>query len=1160
MKNVFKKVGAFVCQTWVWTLLLLLSIALLVWWVGPLLAVNEHKFWADATARLLTISALCLIWGLTMVFVSWRAGVRKKEAEDNDVGQERERREALINASHKELRARFKDALRTLKTSSVYRGRSERWRDELPWYVLIGPKGSGKTSLLDFSGLDFPLNKIDRKLTRDISGTRDCDWYFAENGVLIDTAGRFLTQDATHADANGWRTLLDLLRKRRRERPLNGVLVTLPVDALFSTDETRLSDLAEQVRLRLQEVHQTLHIEVPVYLVLSQADKLMGFTEFFEQLSREESDQVFGASFGEGQSGADVALLRAEFEALLGRLNSQVITRMHQERDSLRRGRILDFPHQLGSIGERLCLFVDMAFTGNRYQRASPLRGFYLTSSPHVKQKLNPTTADVGARLDMKAQVLPTLHSGRSHFVHHLLSRVIFPEAELAGLDKRERRRLHWGQRGMYVGALAVLGGVGLLWTASFSANHERLDTLRELAQQSNRQRSLLSPRDDARAILGTLDTQYAATQVFPSLIDVSLHERTGLYQGGVSHPVVTQAYERELQAQLLPRVAQQLESQIRANLNNRDRLLNSVRAYLMLGMPERRDNAWLKAWVATDWSARYPGNSAVQNGLNQHFGRLLGLTLNYPLNDTLIAQARQALRSESLASVVYRMLREQAHTLAPYSFDQHLGPQGSVFSGAGYVIPGFYTQQGYKQYFSVQGATLVSDILRDNWVLGEGNTLSAMDLRKLMVELEQLYFRDYATHWSEAVGQLALQPFNTAREGAEQFAGLTSANSAVLHLLLQVRENTRFPSVAEALETLPEAAEKATQALDAVAANVPDTAKKALQRRFEPLHRLLDENDGPAADLIPALQGLNDVQLQLAGLARASTPDQAAFDMAASRMTGQRDALSQLRQASQRLPSPLNGWFNGVTEHTWRLVLSDTYQFINQRYQRELYGFYVRAIKQRYPFNAHSHSDVALNDFREFFRGQGISDRFFDTYMRPFVSGEAGNYRLRSMDGQGLPMARTYLDQMAAVHVIRQSFFAQNPAEPQVQFTLEPYNLDSSVSRSEFRFGNQSIEYRHGPIVPVTLQWPTEAENGRTSLVMEKTVGRPVGIEKSTGPWSLFRLLDLMQTDYLSGRDVMVLKADVGGLRANYLLMSQRTPNPFDMDVLRSFRLTEQL
>lgn len=50
------------------------------------------------------------------------------------------------------------------------------------------------------------------------------------------------------------------------------------------------------------------------------------------------------------------------------------------------------------------------------------------------------------------------------------------------------------------------------------------------------------------------------------------------------------------------------------------------------------------------------------------------------------------------------------------------------------------------------------------------------------------------------------------------------------------------------------------------VAKNLPDTAKKSLQRRFEPLHRLLDDNNGPAADLTPALSALNDLQLQLAG------------------------------------------------------------------------------------------------------------------------------------------------------------------------------------------------------------------------------------------------------------------------------------------------------
>lgn len=1179
MKKFFKKVGAFLRQTWVWTLLLVLFVALLVWFVGPLLAVDDYKFWESATSRLLTISVLFLIWGLTMVFVSWRAGVRKKAVEETEDGQDRIRREELIDEEQKELKERFKDALKTLKTSSLYRGRSERWRNDLPWYLLIGPQASGKTSLLDFSGLEFPINKIDRKLTRDTHGTRHCDWYFADHGVLIDTAGRYLTQPDAEVDGSAWTTLLELLRKRRRGRPLNGVLVTIPVETLTGGSEQDIETLARQVRARLQDVYQKLHVDVPVYLVLSKADKLLGFDEFFDQLTREESDQVLGTSFRKDQVGTDVTVLRNEFEELLRRLNSQVIMRMHSERDTQRRGRILDFPHQMGQIGERLCLLVDMAFTGNRYQRATQLRGFYLTSAPHLTQEMDSTTAGIGASLGMSAGVLPTLRSGRSRFIHHLLSRVIFPEADLAGLDKRERSRIHWGQRALYVGALGALVLFGMLWAGGFSANYERLENLRNLAQNWTQQRTALSPRDDAMGALKTLDTSYAATQVFPKKGDAAYHERMGLYQGQDVNPVVKEAYEHELEKQLLPRVATMLEGQIRANMKDREKLINSLRAYLMLNMKDRRDAAWLKDWIAADWSQRYTGNTAVQNGLNTHLERLLQQPFIYPLNEQLVAQARQILRSESLATVVYRMLREQARNLPDYRFSQHLGPQGSLFIGTEYVIPGFYTQTGYQQYFSVQGASLVTDILRDNWVLGEGAGISDMDLRRLMVELEQLYFRDYANYWSEAVGQVALPPISDAGEGAEQLAGLTSANSPVLALLTEVRENTRFPAAADPVDEAGDAADAlagqkgklgkvgklAAAAADKasalnVAKNLPDTAKKSLQRRFEPLHKLLDDNNGPAADLTPAFTALNDLQLQLAGLARSSTPEQAAFELAKTRMSGQRDALTNLRNASGRLPRPLSVWFNVLAEDSWRLVLNDAYQYLNGRYQNELYSVYGKTINKRYPFSASSTSDVAISDFREFFRAQGTIDRFFDSYMRPFVSGDPGNYRMRSVDGRSLPVSKVFLDQMAAALNIRQSFFSINPAEPTVQFKLEPYTLDPAVSRSEFKFGDKTMEYRHGPILPMSFKWPTDAEDGRTSLVMDKMAGRPIGIEKNSGPWSLFRLFDLMQTEYLTGRDVLVLKADVGGLRANYLLTSQRTPNPFDMGVLRTFRMPVQL
>ncbi|KQW33927.1 MULTISPECIES: type VI secretion system membrane subunit TssM [Pseudomonas] len=1147
MKLLFRKAGAWVRQTWIWTLLAVLCIALLVWFAGPLLAVNDYKFWASPTARLLTVSVLMLGWGLAMVFVNGRGGSRAN-LQQNAPEQARALHQARIDDERREVRSRFKQALSTLRSSSLYPGRSERWRNDLPWYLLIGPPASGKTRLLDCSGLEFPLDKLERKPIGDTSGTRYCDWYFAEHAVLVDTAGRYLTQTDSDVDSSAWAVLLELLRKRRRSRPLSGVLVTVPTEVLLLGSEDEVTTLARQIRGRLQELQQRLHVDVPVYLVLSKADGVPGFNEFFDSLTREENDQVLGASFSRDQRGSDVAVLRAEFEALLHRLNSQVIMRMHQERDPLRRSCMLDFPHQLGQLGAGLCLLVEQAFTGG----VGTLRGFYLTSaSPPGRTNTTP--------------------SGRSRFIHHLISRVIFPEADLTDLVQRERRRLHWGQRALYFGALTVIGLCGLLWAHGFSANHERLDSLRTLAQRWDQQQSVQANADDWTAMLESLDIRFEATRVFPPYRAVPLHERVGLYQGEASNPAVTDAYERELRARLLPKIAQRLEVHVRNNWNDREQLLNSLRAYLMLGLQERRDVAWLKDWLANDGSLRHPGNTALQEGLNAHLERLLELPFIHALNEPLVAQAREALRRESLAAVVYRMLHEQASHLPQYRLSQHLGSQGALLVGTDRVIPGFYTRQGYERYFSVQGAALVAELLRDNWVLGEGEGLSGMDMRRLMVELEQLYFRDYADHWSEAVGQVALQTISNPGEGAEQLAGLTSAHSPILRLLVQVREHTRIQAVAEQIDDLTQAAGNGGHAVTKLAAvagkasaslaeNLPDTAQKSLRRRFEPLHRLLDPDNGPTADLVQALRAIDEVQLQLANLARASAPEQAAFELARHRMGGQRDALSHLRGASARLPQPVSAWFNVMAEDSWRLVLNDAYRYLNQRYQGELYSFYGKAINKRYPFSAHSASDVALNDFREFFKDQGIIDRFFDNYMQPFVSGSAGHYRPRSIDGQSLPMSRVYLDQMATAHTIRRSFFAENPTEPQVQFKLEPYTLDPAVSRAEFRFGDQRLEYRHGPILPVAFTWPSDAQNGRSFLVLDKMVGRGVGIEKNTGPWSLFRLFDLMQSEYLTGRDVRVLKADLGGLRANYLLTSQRTPNPFDMSVLRTFRLPVQL
>ncbi|RMT19486.1 Type VI secretion protein IcmF [Pseudomonas amygdali pv. lachrymans] len=1167
MKTLFKKLIALLCSTWAWSLLLVLVLAACIWMFGPLLAVADNRFWDSPIARLVSISVLFLVWGLGIVFNNWRIGLQKKQAQDSHAGHELLRKSVAVEKEHLELVSRFKDALRVLKDSALYGELGARGRVELPWYALIGPQGSGKTSLLDFSGLDFPLDRVGRKLTHDTSSTSSCGWYFTEQAILLDTSGRYLDQPVPEVDGSAWMTLLGLLRGRYRVQPLSGVLVTLPVDILFDERDKRLEKMAEDVRARLDEVFQQLHVDVPVYLVLTKADSIAGFDDFFDQLSREESEQVLGVTFQNGQSGTDSGVLIQEFETLLQRLGSQVIARIHQERDSQRRGKMLEFPNLLGGIAHRLGVFVELAFSGNRYQRASQFRGFYLTRAPQLVQSSQKADGEGSTGLQVP-------QPGKARFIHDLLRHVIFPESDLAVLNKEARGKILWRQRAVYCSALLLLSVFGVLWTTGFSANHDRLERLRILGEQWTQQRSSLTAEDDLLTVLDSLNTLYQAAQVFPDNSDVTLYERNGLYQGEPANDVLLRAYHAQLQGQLLPRVVRMFEARIMASLQDREQLLGNLRAYLMLVQREHRIPSALKERVATDWSIRYVGHAQAQHELNQHFGRVLEQSFAYPLNDALVAQARQVLRNESFANVVYRVLREKARVLPDYSLGHNTGPQAKHLAGTDYRIPGFYTRQGYEQYFVTRGTAVVTEIMRDNWVLGESEQYNAHQLRALMVELEKLYFRDYADHWAEAIGRVSLQPFEGASQAAVQLAGLTAAHSPLLQLLVEVRDNTLFPVLADSLGAMKAEAEKIAPgpvALTQVAAigdtlqqtvtdSLPTTAKQSLQRRFDPLHRLLDEENGPAADLITALNAINELQMQMAALGRSGQPGLAAYEMAKGRMSGQRDALSNLRNAAAVLPQPLGGWLSALAEDTWSFVLYQSHHYLNQRYKAELYSFYEQSLAKRYPFHAHSSSDVALNDFREFFGAQGIAERFFDSYLKPFVSGDPGGYRLRTIDGYSLPMSRAYLDQMAGVYKIRSSFFAHRTQEPQVQFTLEPHTLDPAVRRAQFRLGDQSLEYRHGPIVPMLFRWPADTEDGRTSLVMEGMVGRPLGIEKNSGPWSLFRLFDLMQTEPLKGRDVLVLKADIGGMRANYLLSSQRAPNPFDMSALRDFRMPAQL
>src|SRR6185295_1899371 len=262
----------------------LLLLVFFVWWAGPYFAFGDFHPLESELARYIVIIALISGWLLYRLFKRLRAFSKSDRLLTAVVAQPQPQAEkARTPAEVAKLRERFEEAVGALKQQR----RTGRSLYDLPWYVIIGAPGSGKTTALLNSGLRFPLEqRVGKGALRGVGGTRNCDWWFTDEAVFLDTAGRYTTQDSdASSDSVGWSEFLSLLKKYRPRRPLNGVIVSVSVQDLL--DPSTRDSYIEAARTRLAELHRELNTQLPVYVMVTKCDLVDGFAEYFEDLTAE---------------------------------------------------------------------------------------------------------------------------------------------------------------------------------------------------------------------------------------------------------------------------------------------------------------------------------------------------------------------------------------------------------------------------------------------------------------------------------------------------------------------------------------------------------------------------------------------------------------------------------------------------------------------------------------------------------------------------------------------------------------------------------------------------------------------------------------------------------------------------------------------------------
>jgi type VI secretion system protein ImpL len=1174
---VLRFLWAVVSSRWLWTAIGLALLVALIWFWGPLIDFGDAVPLASETVRLALIGGLVLAWLLWLILSRLRA-MRANRLFVAELAQAPEKPKAPGEDNVAAVGAKFQEVLAELRRRKLG---GRRFLREMPWYVIIGPPATGKTTALRQSGLTFPIDLADD--LQGVGGTRNCDWFFTEDAVLIDTAGRYVLQESQpEVDAAEWIGFLDLLKKHRGRRALNGVIVALSVETL-SEGEAAIRAHGREIRKRLNELQLKLEIRLPVYLMLTKADLIAGFEAFFGDLATAEREQVWGATFAPGLR-VDGAEAARELAALATVLERRMTPRLEADERGAVRAETFRFPSQVASLGEPLRLLVDTVFGESRYEENAWLRGVYLTSATQEGAPIDRLTAALASSFGLPAGPPPPRQrvERRSFFLKDLITEVIFKEAGLGVLDPAAEERRTWIWRGAAVAAAAAVLAAGVVFTLAYLAGRGAISAQ---AAALERLQGTLAPVAARQAPVDPLDLAIALEAM--TVIENARVAPPGGLAGVVGPSAAAEmaaaqaaAYDHGLRNILEPRMVALLEATMWRHVRDPEFLLDALKTYRMMTGLAQMDPGFAAAW----WVERLPGFAPLNPFPTQAAAdhqvaalRRMAVEESYLAPDeALVGQALASICSIPLSVRAYNALRSDpaALALADWIPAAHAGPNGArVFTRSSgktlrVGIDGLYTYAGFHDVVLGRIDDVAAQAALDRSVFAGGCPESSdPSVAVLADDILKLYYEDFIAQWDGLLRDLRLAPFTDLTVAGDNLKDLSSADSALKRLLAAAAAETDLARPEDAgapgaappkaaskilakLGKLGKLAKQGAKLVPAAgAAAQTDTSGQPVSDHFKPIRAAVQEVDGqpPAlADVEAALTALSNV---LQTVAASPNPEEAI-----KRQGGLAELTGQVANQAAILPDPLDDWLAGIAGDTIGLTEAAVVSRLNAIWKADGLPFCDAALARRYPFAKGSLIDVTLADFQRLFGPGGVFDAFTNDELGPYVDTAARPWRWRG----DLKRDPASLAAFEKARRLRDALFAGG-AGPVMTFTVQPTDLSPNAARVTLNLGGTAISFFNNAVLPVSTTWPGEGGNFVT-LVFQPVDGSPEVMLSESGDWAWLRVLHAGRLARTSQPEVFTLRLGKGGYAAAYELRAASVENALDLTIFEGFACPRQI
>lgn len=1088
--------------------------------VATLIHLKSPSFWilVGVFAALGLIGAGALLWW-------WHS--RSAPADSGDAA------ESGAQSGEQEIDFLIRQAESRLRSSRLGRGAGI---GKMPVILLAGETGSGKTSVVLESGIEFEILAGQISQDEKTAPTRSVNLWFTSQAVLAEAAGGLLNQPAS------WARLVRRIAPRgmssvlgRKGPAPRAAIVCVSCETFLKPGGAEASAAAVRaLRSSLEECSRRLGISLPLYVLFTKVDQVPFFSEYAENFVPDEAAQVFGATLpilpnvGTGLfAEQETKRLTSAFDELFYELSDGRIDFLARERNPERLPGAYEFPREFRKLRAFVVQFLVDLCRPSQLTTSPFLRGFYFTGRRTVlmeaepaaeitRQTAAPVGEDMGAtRVISSAQIqrlaaqqrqaAPGTGStqvfdlrgmaaggGRTKAVEQpvFLGRLfndIFLRDRAGLATSGSSSKVNFWRRFLLTTTAVVCLVFSIGFIVSFLGNRAletRVNQAIEATQTNSANAPLLSQ-------LQQLDT------LRQPLEQIGNYNRNGepwrlgwwLYTGHKLYPAACSAYAQEFRQTLLGPTQTSLVASLRGlpatATGDYGTAYDQLRAYLITTTnPEESRQPFLTPELYQTWSAGRAVSAQEEQLARMQFDFYSSVLQNEkPLQATAcfasqadqdaVAHARAYLNLFPPEERVYRaMLADAAKSSSPVIYSHVYSNSIGVVTDPD-EIAGAYTKAGWME--------MQKDL--DNpqpfmkgepWVLGT-QVSGTVDVITLQQRLKQRYQAEFAAAWRGFLAAARVAPYSNLSDASRKLGVLTGNTSPLLELLWLISHN--------------------------VSAS-PDVLKE-----FQPVAKVVPPSDqaqyvSPAnQNYLGGLLNLKTAVDQMAQQPQAALAPGGAAGGASNPVAGAAaQATTTTAQIAQAFTPDADGHVDAITQRLLLQPITNVQSALPKpgealNGQGRAFCAQFRPLFGQYPFNSNPRAPAAAPaQFTALFQPGGALSSFYTQNLASVLTFAGMGYVANPASPAKINPA--FLAFFNRAMGLQRAFYPNGGGQPQLRFSLAPLP-PQGVKQFSVTIDGQTMSYPGGAVQVV---WSPLTASSTKKLVDGGSVDYP-------GPWGVFSL-----------------------------------------------------